>query len=114
MNKTVIRAILVLVLLSLCLCTGFGTTKIGDITDNPRNYVDKEVVVSGEVIRTFSLLVIKYFTLRDETGEITVVAEGPLPRGGEHIKVRGVVKEAFAIGSGSLLVIREKQEGTHQ
>jgi aspartyl/asparaginyl-tRNA synthetase len=91
------------------------STKIGDIKNNPRNYVDKEVTVSGEVTQTFSLLVIKYFTVRDDSGEITVVTEErPLPRQGQRLKIRGVVKEAFSIGAQSLLVIQEKPERDSQ
>lgn len=110
MKKTFTCGLLTLALFSLCLCSGFIPTKIGDIKNNPRDYVDKEVIVSGKATRTYSLLVIKYFTLLDDSGEITVVTERPLPREGERLKVRGVVKEAFAIGSESLLVIQEKPE----
>ena len=86
------------------------STKIADIRNNPRHYADKEVTVSGEVTGTFSLVVIKYFTLRDGTGEITVVTQRPLPKEGERLKVRGVVREAFSMGSGSLLVIVEEPQ----
>jgi hypothetical protein len=110
MKKTFIYVVVALVPLALCLCTGLTTTKIGDINNNPRDYVGKEVVVSGEVTRRFTLFVVKYFALRDDSGEITVVTERPLPKQGEHLKLRGVVKEAFAIGSESLLVIQEKPE----
>lgn len=109
MKKLLVYGFLVSVLLSLSLCS-LTQTKIGDIKNNPREYVGKEVVVSGTVSRTYSLFVIKYFTLRDKTGEITVVTERPLPREGQHLKVRGVVKEAFAIGSENLLVIQEEPE----
>jgi DNA/RNA endonuclease YhcR with UshA esterase domain len=85
-------------------------TKIADIRNNPRHYADKEVTVSGEVTGTFSLVVIKYFALRDGTGEITVVTQRPLPKEGERLKVKGVVREAFSMGSGSLLVIVEEPQ----
>jgi aspartyl/asparaginyl-tRNA synthetase len=84
------------------------STKIADIRNNPRHYTDKEVTVSGEVTESFSLVVIKYFTLRDGTGEITIVTQTPLPKEGERLKVKGVVREAFSIGSESLLVIVEE------
>lgn len=106
-------------LISLILCAifvvsisscGIGTTKIGDITGHPRDYAGKEVSVSGEVTETFSLFVIKYFVLRDSTGEITVVTDKPLPAKGEKIKVKGVVKEAFSIGDKTSLVLVEGTE----
>jgi hypothetical protein len=114
MKRTFVCALLILAAFSLCLCKGFTTTKVVDIKDNPRDYVGKEVVVSGTVLQTYSLFVIKYFTLRDDSGEITVVTERPLPREGQHLKIRGVVKEAFAIGKESLLVIQENSEGEKQ
>lgn len=113
MKKTFLCSLFAVVIFSLVQC-GFGTTKIGDIKNSPRDYVDKEVAVSGTVTRTFSLLVIRYFTIQDKTGEITVVTERPLPREGQHLTVRGVVKEAFAIGSESLLVITETPESEKQ
>ena len=110
MKKALLFGLLPLVLFCLTLCSPLMSTKIADIKNNPRNYIDREVTVSGEVIQTFSLLVIKYFILRDESGEITVVTERPLPRQGERLKIRGTVKEAFSIGTQSLLVIHEKVE----
>src|SRR5512136_2667067 len=89
----------VLVLLLVCQCSGLMPTKIADIRNNPRQYADKEVTVSGEVTGTFSLVVVKYFTLRDNTGEITIVTQRALPKEGERLKVKGTVREAFSIGS---------------
>jgi hypothetical protein len=88
-------------------CTRFGATRIGDIANHPRDYADKEVSIFGEVTETFSLLVVKYFILRDSTGEITVITERPLPAKGEKIKITGTVKEAFSIGPNTSLVIVE-------
>jgi hypothetical protein len=58
---------------------GIGTTKIGDVVGHPRNYVEKEVTISGEVAETISLFVVKYFIVRDNSGEISAVTEKPLP-----------------------------------
>jgi aspartyl/asparaginyl-tRNA synthetase len=100
-------SLLVVVSLSFC---GIGTTKIGDISGHPRDYAGKEVTVSGEVTETFSLFVVRYFILRDATGEITVVTDRPLPAKGEKIKVKGVVKEAVSIGTKTSLVLVEGTE----
>ena len=100
----------ILVLLMLCQCSALTSTKIGDIKNHPREYAGKEVTVSGEVTRTFSLLVVKYFTLRDSTGEITIVTQRPMPREGERLTVKGTVREAFSLGTETLLVIEEKPE----
>lgn len=110
MKKIFVCGLLCSLILSLSLCTWLHPTKIGDIKNNPRDYVGKEVTVSGTVTRTYSLFVVKYFTLKDDSGEITVVTERPLPREGQKLKAQGVVKEAFAIGPESLLVIQEKPD----
>ncbi len=110
MKRSFVCASVVLVLCLLCQCSELVSTKIADIRNNPRHYAGKEVTVSGEVTETVSLVVVKYFTLRDNTGEITVVTERALPKEGERLKVRGTVREAFSIGSERLLVIVEEPE----
>jgi hypothetical protein len=98
------------IIFALFQCSGLLSTKIADIKSDPRRYADKNVTVSGEVAGTFSLLVFKYFTLRDKTGEITIVTQRPLPKKGERLTIKGVVREAFSLGSETLLVIVEEPE----
>lgn len=95
--------------LALAYC-GVGTTKIGDITGHPRDYAGKEVAISGEVTEVFSVIIVRYFTVRDGTGEINVVTDRPLPAKGEKIKVKGIVKEAFSLGTQTTLVLVEGLE----
>jgi len=83
-------------------------TPIKEITDHPRDYADKSVTVQGEVKGIFSLIFVKYFTLDDGTGSITVVTERPLPAKGEKLKVKGTVKEAFSLGDQSMTLIMEE------
>lgn len=98
--------ILVLALFSCSL----GSTKIGDIIGHPRDYADKEVTISGEVTETFSLFIVKYFVVRDNSGEISVITERPLPAKGEKIKVKGTVKETFSFGTKTAIVLVETTE----
>jgi hypothetical protein len=103
--------------LALMLTAGCGSlmaTPIKKILDNPREYSDKTVTISGEVTETFSLLVIKYFTVKDRTGEITVVTAKPLPRKGTRITVKGTAQEAFSLGDRQLIVIVEADEAKPQ
>lgn len=112
-TKTFLCALFVVCLFMLsCISCGIGTTKIGDIVGHPRDYAGKEVTVAGEVTETFSLFFVRYFVLRDGSGEITVVTERPLPAKGEKIKVRGTVKEAMSIGTNTALVLMEGSEKT--
>lgn len=99
---------LVLALLLLGACA--RTTPIKDILDNPRDYADQRVTVRGEVKQVFSLIVFKYFTVADATGEITVVTERPLPKVGTRIDVTGTVKEAFSLGDQTATLIYEATE----
>jgi len=89
-------------------CNGLFTTPIGKILADPRSYAGKTVTVSGEVTQIFSLVFIKYFKLRDKTGEIVIVSYRPLPRIGTKVKVKGTVQEAFSIGDQQLIVIHEE------
>ncbi len=102
--------VIVIVLVVILGCDRFFTTPIGKILESPRDYAGKTVTVSGEVTEAFGFLVIKYFIIRDKTGEIPVVTERPLPRRGNKITVKGTVQEAFSIGDKQLIVIVEKNE----
>jgi hypothetical protein len=109
--KTFMTGFFVISLLVVVLVScGIGTTKIGDIVSHPRDYADKEVTISGEVTETFSLFFVKYFIVRDNSGEISVISEKPLPVKDERIKVKGTVKEAFSIGTKTALVLVEASE----
>ena len=101
------------ILLAVLLIGGCGSlmaTPIKNILDNPRDYSDRTVRVTGEVTDTFSLFVIKYFMVKDSSGEITVVTTRPLPQRGSKITVKGIVHEAFSLGDTQLIVIVEPDE----
>ncbi len=111
MKRRVGRLCLLWLLLSaIASCSGFLSTPIGEIVENSREYAGKHVTISGDVTDVFSFFVIKCFTVRDDTGELMVVGNKPLPRKNTHIKVRGMVQEAFSIGDRQLLVLIEDEE----
>jgi len=99
---------LVCVLVIAAVSCDVRTTRIGDIISHPRDFAGKEVTISGEVTESFSMVFIKYFMVRDESGEIAVVTQRTLPAKGEKIKVKGSVKEAFSIGPETALVLVER------
>lgn len=107
-HKTKLLWAMALLIFLAAACEGIGTTSIGSILAKPRDYAGKKVTVSGEVTEIFSLFVIKYFVVRDNTGQIAVVSDKPLPGKGSTIKVTGTVKEAFSIGDQQLLVLVEE------
>ncbi|MGZ3535578.1 MAG: hypothetical protein ACXU9K_10155 [Thermodesulfobacteriota bacterium] len=111
-KNRILRAGLAILFCSIMVlgCSGLFSTPIGKILENPRAYAGKTVTVSGEVTQIFSLVFIKYFKVRDETGEILIVTDRPLPKVGTKIKVKGTVQEAFSIGDQQLIVINEQMK----
>jgi len=83
---------------------------INKLLENPRGHENRVVYIEGEVTEVVSLFVIKYFTVKDDTGEIIVITERILPKKGEKIKVRGRVAEAFSVGDKSLTVFKEEKD----
>ena len=113
MRLRITRMMIVSCSLMLFLATGCGNlfpTKIGDILKNPRDYADKEVTISGEVVDSVSFFFVKSFIVKDKTGEITVITNRPVPGKGANVKVTGTVKEAFSLGTQTLLVIVENEK----
>ena len=108
-STKIVACIIILISFLIGACE-LGVTPIGKIVQNPRQYADTAVTVSGDVTEIFSLFVIKYFVVNDKTGQIVVVTDKPLPKKGTAVKVSGTVREAFSIGDQQLLVLIEKTE----
>jgi hypothetical protein len=53
---------------------------MGKMIKNPRTYAGSQVTIKGEVTDAGSFFVVKYFVIRDGTGEIAVVTIRPLPK----------------------------------
>ena len=85
-------------------------TPIGNILKEPREYYEKSLTIAGEVTDRASLLVVKYFRVKDKTGEIVVVTGKPLPSVGSKVRVHGEIKEAFSIGTEQMLVFVEEEK----
>lgn len=100
----------------MCICAGWlvascaGPVAIGKIVAEPSKYDGKTVTVEGEVSGTQSLLLVKFYSLHDETGKITIVTEEAMPKDGATKRVKGKVIEALSIADKSLLVIRENRK----
>lgn len=113
MTKTPILSTLIFSLILMVLltgCRGLFSTPIEKIIDNPREYDGKDVTISGSVTEVFSLVFIKYYMVKDSTGEIAVITQRPVPKRGTTIRVKGTVKEGFSLGDKHVLVIVEKEE----
>lgn len=93
----------------LASCAGLFATPIEKILQNPRDYSGKTVTISGEVVEVAGLIFVKYFVVKDKTGQITVITTRPLPRENTEITVKGKVETAFSIGDKQLIVIVENE-----
>jgi hypothetical protein len=79
--------------------------QIEKILSNPKAYEGKVITIEGEVTdRTSFFIVVKFYKLRDKTGEIIVVTQKPLPEIRSKVHVTGKIDEAFSIGDRRLLV----------
>ncbi len=103
-------AILIVFCAFLAACDKLVSTPIGKIAENPREYAGKSVTITGEVTDVFSLFVLKYFAIRDDTGQIIVISDKPLPKKGTTLTVKGRIEEAFSVGDQQLLVLIEDKE----
>ncbi len=107
-------ALVVIVLMvagSYVYLTKIAHTQIGSIQKNPRDYYGKSLTIAGEVTDRTSLFVVKFFRLKDKTGEIVVVTSKPLPSLGSKVRVKGRIEEAFSIGTEQMLVFVEGEKG---
>lgn len=107
MSTSLARAALLAALAGAAACGSLLTTKIGSITANPGAFDGRTVTVAGQVTGRVNLALVKFFRLRDESGEIIVVTQRPLPREGAKVRVKGTVKQAFALGDLRAVVIVE-------
>ncbi len=84
-------------------------TSIEKLLSHPGEYQGKAVTIEGEVTdRTGFFVVLKFYKLKDKTGEITVVTKKSLPEIRSTISIKGKIDEAFPIGDQKLLVFQEE------
>jgi uncharacterized protein YdeI (BOF family) len=95
------------VLIGVAACNGLTTTPVNDLLQNPRKYEGKSIVISGNVTERNSLLVTKYFVLKDESGEIHVFTDRALPQVGAKVRVHGHVNQPLAFGNEDIVVFQE-------
>ncbi len=85
------------------------TTKIEKIFSNPTEYAGKVVTIEGDVTdRTAIFGALKFYKLRDKSGEIIVVTGKSLPETKSVLSVKGKIDNAFIIGDQKLLVFVEE------
>jgi hypothetical protein len=93
--------------------------EIEKILSSPGTYSGKVVTIEGEVTdRTAFFIVVKFFKLRDKTGEIIVVTKRKtLPEVKSKVRAKGKVDQTFSIGDQKLVVFVEESidiKGTNE
>ena len=121
MPRKVIIAIVIIIVIGGGVWYYFSRTHhptIEKILSNPKAYEGKVVTIEGEVTdRTSFFVVIKFYKVKDNTGEIIVVTKRALPEVRSKVGVKGKIDEVFPIGDQKLLVfveesIEEKGKGS--
>jgi hypothetical protein len=115
MAKARRRAVAVLLAVVGTTLAGCGTT-INHILAEPGRYADRDVTLSGEVVKSSSVLGRGAYMLDDGTGTLWVVTKTGAPRQGARVKVNGRVRDVVNLGGvldlppevGSGLVMVEK------
>ena len=79
---------------------GIGVTPIGDIQKNAAAFQGKDVILRGQVIESskIPLLNVTIYSLRDDTGQITVTTSQDRPLVGRTVTVHGRVENAAIVG----------------
>ncbi len=79
-------------------CTGIGTTPIEEISENPQDFVGKEVTVHGTVENTVKIGSISGYSLTDENENSIRVSSASLPAEGKEITISGVFMKDSLFG----------------
>ena len=111
MNKGIVVLIIVLILIGIgawYYLTRVHVSEIESLLSNPKAYEGKVVTIEGEVTdRTSFFGAIKFYKVRDKTGEIIVVTKSNLPELKSILRVKGKIDQAFPIGDLRLVVFLE-------
>ena len=71
---------------------------INQIMAEPHRYANHEVGITGNVVRSFSVLGAGAYEVDDGTGKLWVVAKNNVPREGARVGVKGKVQDGFNLG----------------
>ncbi len=112
LKKAIFGLVIILVLIGVGAWYYFSRvhySKIESILSNPGSYEGKVVTIQGDVTdRTSFFVDIKFYKVKDDTGEITVVTKKNLPGEKTKVRVKGKVDKAFPVGDLKLIVFREE------
>jgi len=71
---------------------------INQIMAEPQRYTNRDVGITGNVVRSFSVLGAGAYQVDDGTGKMWVVAKNNVPREGARVGVKGKIQDGFNLG----------------
>ena len=93
------KLLLAMVLASAMLVlVGCEYKTINQIMAEPQRYANREVGITGHVVRSISVLGAGAYQVDDGTGKIWVVAKSNVPREGARVGVKGKIQDGFNLG----------------
>ena len=111
LRKGIVVLIITLILIGVGAWYYFSrvhVSQIESILSNPKAYEGKVVTIEGEVTdRTAFFGVLKFYKVRDKTGEIIVVTKKALPELKSILRVKGRINQAFPTGDLKLIAFLE-------
>ena len=93
------KLLLAMVLASAVLVlVGCEYKTINQIMAEPQRYANRDVGITGNVVRSFSGLGAGAYQVDDGTGKMWVVAKNNVPREGARVGVKGKIQDGFNLG----------------
>lgn len=104
MKKGILAILVVSAILTGCDYFSYGATTLESIQANAAQMEQKEVKILGTVKGTsaFPFIHMKTYIIQDASGEMVITTDGPLPKEGEKIALKGRVENAATMGGESL------------
>ncbi|MCI0350527.1 MAG: hypothetical protein L0Z53_13975 [Acidobacteriales bacterium] len=82
----------------MLILVGCEQKTINQILAEPQRYANRDVGITGNVIRSFSVLGAGAYQVDDGTGKLWVVAKNNVPREGSRVGVKGKIQDGFNLG----------------
>jgi len=99
MSSKKAKLLLAMVLASAMLVlVGCEYKTINQILAEPQRYAKRDVGITGNVVRSFSVLGAGAYQVDDGTGKMWVVAKNNVPREGARVGVKGKIQDGFNLG----------------
>jgi hypothetical protein len=86
-----------------------NTISIQTLLDNPKEFNDRQVRVSGTVTSSVGAFGSGTYDVNDGTGTLTVITDDDTPGEGTRVEVQGEFESLFTIGDLSGAVLKERE-----